>query len=121
MHEPAHLNHRHGRGKARRVRLQRQFVATALGRARKDFENARSCQLQRLFRRVLGQTIQQYIIATRVHAAAYELAQTARNIAEIAFAYGFNDQSAFSNSFRAVMGTSPRAYRLRAGEGEKAG
>ncbi len=49
MHEPTHLNHRHGCGEARRVGLQRQLVAAALGRARKDFENARRCQLQRLF------------------------------------------------------------------------
>lgn len=74
-------------------------------------------QLQRLFRRVLGQTIQQYIIASRVHAAAYDLTHSERSIAEIALSYGFNDQSAFSNSFRNVTGLAPRAYRQRMSKG----
>jgi PAS domain S-box-containing protein len=71
-------------------------------------------QLQRLFRRVLGQTIQQYIIRTRIHAAAQELTRSERTIAQIALMFGFSDQSAFSNAFRAITGTSPRAYRQRA-------
>lgn len=70
-------------------------------------------QLQRLFRRVLGQSIQQYIIRTRVHAAAHELTHSERNITEIALMFGFNDQSALSNTFRTVTGFSPRAYRQR--------
>jgi PAS domain S-box-containing protein len=70
-------------------------------------------QLQRLFARVLAQTIQQYIIATRIHAASHELIHSERSIAEIALMFGFNDQSAFSNSFRALTGLSPRAYRQR--------
>lgn len=71
-------------------------------------------QLQRLFRRILGQTVQQFIIATRIHTAGHELLHSERSINEIALRMGFHDQSAFSNAFRGVTGLSPRAYRQRA-------
>ena len=76
-------------------------------------------QLQRNFQRVFGMSIRQFIIQSRVHAASQELIHTSRSIAEIASGAGFNDQSAFSNTFRGVVGISPRDYRakhLRNGE-----
>lgn len=71
-------------------------------------------QLQRNFRKVFGQTIQQYIIASRIHAAIADLTVGGLRISEIALKYGFNDQSAFSNCFRRFTGQSPHAYRVRA-------
>ena len=70
-------------------------------------------QLQRLFRRVFGQTIQQFIIQIRVHAAIHDLTHSDHTIAHIAGLYGFSDQSAFTNKFREVTGTTPRSYRER--------
>jgi AraC-like DNA-binding protein len=70
-------------------------------------------QLQRLFRRVFGMTIQQFIIRSRIHAAIHELTHSERSIAEIAISLGFSDQSAFSNRFREATGTPPRSYRDR--------
>ena len=70
-------------------------------------------QLQRLFRRVFGMTIQQFIIQSRVPAAVHELTHSDQPIAEIAAQLGFNDQSAFTNKFRAVTGLPPRRYRER--------
>jgi AraC-like DNA-binding protein len=67
--------------------------------------------LQRMFHKLLGMSIQQFIIRSRVHAAAYELSHSSRSIAEIALMYGFSDQSAFTNSFRKVFGMPPREYR----------
>ena len=68
-------------------------------------------QLQRLFHRVFGMTIQQFIIQSRIHAAVHELTHTDHPIADIAARFGFNDQSAFTNQFRAVTGLPPRRYR----------
>jgi AraC-like DNA-binding protein len=68
-------------------------------------------QLQRLFHRVFGMTIHQFVIRSRIHAAIQTLTQTDRPIAEIAAMYGFSDQSAFTNRFREITGMSPRAYR----------
>jgi AraC-like DNA-binding protein len=70
-------------------------------------------QLQRLFRRVFGMTIHQFIIRSRIHASIQELTRSDRPIAEIAAIFGFSDQSAFTNRFREVTGVSPRAYRER--------
>jgi AraC-like DNA-binding protein len=70
-------------------------------------------QLQRLFRRAFGMTIQQFIIRSRIQAAIHELTHSRRTISEIALMFGFSDQSAFTNQFRAVAGLPPRSYRER--------
>lgn len=69
--------------------------------------------LQRLFRKLLGMTIQRFIIHSRVHAAAYELTHSERALADIALQLGFSDQSAFTNTFRKLTGMPPREYRKR--------
>jgi AraC-like DNA-binding protein len=53
------------------------------------------------------------MIRTRVHAATRELLHSEHSLGEIALCFGFNDQSAFSNAFRSIIGMSPREYRLR--------
>ena len=70
-------------------------------------------QLQRLFLRVFGLTVRQFIIQSRVQAAMRELIQPDRSIAEIAFKFGFSDQSAFTNQFREATGLPPGTYRKR--------
>jgi AraC-like DNA-binding protein len=70
-------------------------------------------QLERLFRRAFGMTIQQFVIQSRIHAAAYELTHSGRTISEIAMIFGFSDQSAFTNQFRDITGMTPRVYRER--------
>ncbi len=70
-------------------------------------------QLQRLFRRAFGMTIQQFIIRSRIQAAIHELTHSQRTIAEIALMFGFSDQSAFTNQFRSVAGLPPRTFRQR--------
>jgi transcriptional regulator GlxA family with amidase domain len=58
-------------------------------------------------------TIQQFVIHSRVHAAAHELTHSRRSMAEIAPLFGFSDQAAFTNTFRKLTGPTPRAYRER--------
>ena len=70
-------------------------------------------QLQRLFLRVFGITVRQFIIQSRVQAAMRELIQPDRSIAEIALKFGFSDQSAFTNQFREATGLPPGTYRKR--------
>jgi len=69
--------------------------------------------LQRLFHKLIGMTIQQFIVHSRVHAAAHELMRSEQPLAQIALSFGFSDQSAFSNTFRKLTGVSPREYRRR--------
>jgi PAS domain S-box-containing protein len=68
-------------------------------------------QMQRLFLRVFGITIQQFIIHSRIRAAIRELTHSDRTISEIASMFGFSDQSAFTNQFRGMLGVPPGSYR----------
>jgi AraC-like DNA-binding protein len=69
--------------------------------------------LQRLFHKLIGMTVQRFIIHSRVHAAAYELTRSERPASEIALMFGFSDQSAFTNTFRKLTGMPPGEYRKR--------
>jgi len=69
--------------------------------------------LQRLFHKFIRMTIQRFIIQSRVHAAAHELTHSQRPMSKIALMFGFSDQSAFSNTFRRVIGMAPLEYRKR--------
>ncbi len=94
------------------------FIRDRLGEGMMLSEIARHAglserQLQRLFRRAFGMTIQQFIIRSRIQAAIHELTHSRRTIAEIALMFGFSDQSAFTNQFRTVTGLPPRIYRER--------
>ena len=70
--------------------------------------------LQRLFRQAIGMSIQQFVIHSRVHTAAHHLTRGPRRpLADIALDCGFSDQSAFTNTFRKILGIAPREYRKR--------
>lgn len=74
--------------------------------------------LQRQFHKLIGMTVGQFVIHSRVHAAAHELTHSPRPLADIALAFGFSDQSAFTNTFRKLIGVSPRRHREQYLEGE---
>lgn len=85
--------------------LRLESVATHVGLSKRH--------LQRLFHKSVRMTVQQFIIQSRIHAAAHELISSDRPIAEIALMFGFSDQSAFSNAFRRVVAMAPSEYRKR--------
>ena len=61
-----------------------------------------------------NQSFGRYVLARRLEACRNHLADPAlahRQITEIAFAWGFNDPSHFSRSFKDRFGVSPRDYR----------
>jgi transcriptional regulator GlxA family with amidase domain len=67
----------------------------------------------RVFRKVTGQSPAQYVMITRLRAAANDLLTTRAPVAEIALKTGFNDISHFNASFRSVFGRSPTHWRIR--------
>ena len=71
-------------------------------------------QLERHVRRVFQCTPQQLLAKFRIDAAMRMLARPG-SIAAIGQACGFSDQSAFARQFKAMVGMSPRDYRLFAG------
>lgn len=70
-------------------------------------------QFMRAFKEVTGQSAAQFVIATRLRAAAQEIAHSKKPITEIAFDAGFNDISHFNNLFKMTHRCSPRQLRAR--------
>lgn len=67
----------------------------------------------RVFSALVGESPNQYLINTRVRAAADRLTSTKTPIAQIALEVGFNDISHFYARFRDAFGCAPRQWRLR--------
>jgi AraC-like DNA-binding protein len=100
-----------------------QTVAKAAEIMRRDYakslvvsEVAKSCgqslrQLQRRFQSVFGITPQEFLLKTRVLAAAKMLESTTYSVAEIARRCGFVDHSSFTQHFRKRTNMTPATYR----------
>lgn len=63
------------------------------------------------FKELVGQPPHTYAVQWRMSLAKDALRTTARAIGELAFAFGYASESAFSMAFRREVGCSPRAYR----------
>lgn len=70
-------------------------------------------QLQRKFKASFGVGPQQFLIKTRLLAACRALRQTDESLADVAFACGFADQSAFARHFRRHFTLTPSQFRRR--------
>lgn len=102
-----------------------QTVSRAVEIMRRDFDKplivadiAKACgqslrQLQRQFQSAFGITPQEFLLKTRVLAAARLLEETSLTAAQIAPRCGFVDASAFTLHFRKRTGLTPTAYRRR--------
>ena len=69
----------------------------------------------RLFKALTAQTPRQYLIATRLKAAAIRLIDTRNKVLDIAYAVGFGDVSRFNQAFAAAFGSSPMQFRRKYG------
>ncbi len=67
----------------------------------------------RSFRRIVGVTPYELLLATRMRRAAVRLRTTTLPVSTIAFDAGFGDLSTFNRRFRTLFGASPRAWRAR--------
>jgi AraC family transcriptional regulator len=67
----------------------------------------------RTFENLTGTTPHQYILRTRLRAAAVRLTTTPAKIVDVALDAGFGDVSNFNRAFRAEFGVSPTAYAKR--------
>ncbi len=75
-----------------------------------------SCdQMRRVFTQRTGVTPKLYVDKLKLNLAADQLLRGRQSIAEIALRFGYIDQYHFSRRFKAVMGLSPRQYRIQAG------
>jgi AraC-like DNA-binding protein len=68
-------------------------------------------QLHRQFLSEIGMGPRDFLLKTRLYAAAAELRRESEPVIEIATKYGFCDQSAFTRQFRRILGITPALYR----------
>ena len=68
-------------------------------------------QLARVFHRELGCSVGEYVRARNLTEAARLLRTSRLELAEIAHAAGYSDQSHFTNAFRRQFGVTPGRYR----------
>jgi AraC family transcriptional regulator len=69
----------------------------------------------RSFKRSFGSSVHRYLIQQRVETAKTMLRYSSCSLTEIALHAGFSDQSAFSRTFSAVVGTPPGKWRSQYG------
>ena len=67
--------------------------------------------VSRVFRRVTGCSLWEYVNQYRVRSACELLDRTGMSVTEIALAAGFSDPAYFSRVFRSEIGQSPQSYR----------
>jgi AraC family transcriptional regulator len=66
---------------------------------------------QRLFSRLVGKPVMEYMKLRRLANAADQLANNPRKIVDVAFAYGFENHETFSRAFKEAYGLTPEEYR----------
>ena len=74
-------------------------------------------QLHRQFIDLVKMTPSEFLLRSRVHAAAADLRYSDETIVSLAEKYGFCDQSSFTRQFRRLLGITPARYRKRLHEG----
>lgn len=67
----------------------------------------------RLFKRIFGLTVHQYVISLRLNNARHLIESTELNITDISLETGYNSLSVFINAFRRKFSLTPSNYRAR--------
>lgn len=67
--------------------------------------------LSKVFKEETGITFNKYLTRVRIYKSEELLREKDMNLADIADAVGFHDQSHFSKQFKSVTGTSPKKFR----------
>ncbi len=65
----------------------------------------------RLFKRLTGDTVGEYILRRKVVMAAEDLAADNKSVCRIALEYGFESHDVFTRAFKRVYGITPNKYR----------
>jgi AraC-like DNA-binding protein len=74
--------------------------------------NLNPSYISRIFKEKTGKNIFEYVNEKRIKKAAHLLKNTNLSVLEISMMVGFNNLSFFNRTFRKLMNTSPREYRM---------
>jgi two-component system, response regulator YesN len=70
-------------------------------------------RLAHLFKEQMGITIIEYVTSVRIEQAKGLLLATDQSCTEICFEVGYNNQSYFTRTFKALVGMTPRQFRIQ--------
>src|SRR5262249_40004391 len=70
--------------------------------------------LARVFRRLHGRTVGEYVPRLRIDSACRELARPGRPLLAVALEAGFSDQAQFCRTFKQHVGMTPSEFRREA-------
>jgi AraC-like DNA-binding protein len=91
--------------------LQQKFAETVRLEALSRSVGLSLDRFERLVKRVFYLTPRQLLTKTRIEAASKVLVESERSIADIAYACGYCDHSAFTRQFKATVGVAPADFR----------
>ena len=94
----------------------RRYIRQKLGESIVLSELARHVGLSeshlcRLFRRVTGLTLTDYVNRCRIEWAKQELLRMDKRVSEVAFAVGYQSISQFNRNFHRLIGAAPSSWR----------
>jgi two-component system response regulator YesN len=70
-------------------------------------------RLAHVFKEQMGITVIDYVTSVRIERAKHLLLATDQSCTEICFEVGYNNQSYFTRTFKAVVGMTPRQFRMQ--------
>jgi two-component system response regulator YesN len=83
-----------------------------------DILSVSKSNICRLFKRQIGNTINETITKFRIEKACVLLKESSQSITEISAAVGFHDQNYFCRVFKQIFGVTPSSYREGSGYGD---
>lgn len=100
----------------RRLRRSRDYLAAELDQPLRLADAAREAYLSpyhyhRLFRRVFGETPQQFLTRQRMDRAKSLLARDHMPVTDVCMAVGYESLGTFSSRFRSIVGHTPSEYQ----------
>ena len=112
LHQPDLNDSIYGRLAKALKRIQEDFAEPIRVEELAEIADLSRSRFERHVRRIFGLTPGQLLAKTRLDAASSMLRdQPDLSVADIAYACGFSDHSAFSRSFKAVVGLTPTEFR----------
>jgi len=70
-------------------------------------------RLAHVFKEQMGITIIDYVTSVRIERAKHLLLATNQSCTEVCFEAGYNNQSYFTRTFKALVGMTPRQFRVQ--------